>query len=585
MKPFAMGSLCCLLAGACGRKVSDAPAPEALQAIARTWELDARWSFDAKSQLLAIARETGTPGLVLIDTSGKAPPRELGAKGRWPNHPILSPGASWLAFQDRPFNDSKPSLYLLDLKTGAQRTLFTSSLDEFYRETGSFSPAGTELVFEIRKGSRSGFEDVLVVVELTTGATRELLRSPSLVSGPTWMSDGFIYFHDEASLARIAESGGSPEILATVAHAKEARGGGSVAVAPNGSAAAFAVELDDCAHVAVVGLDAKHDVKLLECGFGPVWSASNSDELIYIAYPGDGSRVPRVINIKTGQQQSLGFDPGVTAAIASDPSGAAYVLTTQPGVPRSAWRVNPVSNKRELIFGFSPGPAEPDVLARWTAKARDGITIPVLVFPSTCPQRSHEPVIVFLHGGQQGKDETPPRFMREIAYLNRAGAIVVAPNVRNSIGYGVKYRELPYSLKAQLTDLETVIDELQRRPELAGRKLFVFSISSANTLEAAYITTHPDELAGAINWVSIPDDLLTAGPLENVPPMLWLSGRDEKGALKHTDVAAALRERGLRIRHVVVNADHTFRSAEASADALDQVRRFLLERATLDCGR
>ncbi len=572
-------------AAACSRKASDDPAPPALQAIAHVSELDARWSFDDTSHLLAVARETGAPGLLLIDTTGKASPREVAVKGRWPNHPILSRGAVWIAFQDRPLGDGKPSLYLVDSRTGAQRTLFSSSLENFYREAASFSPGGEELLFEIRKDNATGFDDVLVVADLASGTPRELLRLPSLVSGPVWGNDGFIYFHTETSLMRIAVNGGVPETLATIPNAKEARGGGSVALASSAAFAAFTVELDDCPHVAIVGLDSRHEVRLLDCGFSPVWSASKPEELLYIAYPSDGSRVPRVVNLQTNQQQTLGFDPGVTAAIASDSSGAVFVLTTQPGIPRSAWRIDPASNKHEPLLGPSMPPAESDLLARWVVKARDGVTIPVLAFRSTCPQALHAPVILFLHGGQQGKDETPPRFMREIAYLNRAGAIVVAPNVRNSIGYGVKYRELPYSLKGQMSDLETVVDDLQRRPDYVGRKLFVFAISSSSTLEAAFMSTHPGRLAGAVNWVSQPDDLLTAGPLEGLPPMLWLSGRNEKGALKFPDVASSLHERGMRIRHVVVNDDHTFRSAEAIADALDQVRRFLLENATLDCGR
>jgi len=99
-------------------------------------------------------------------------------------------------------------------------------------------------------------------------------------------------------------------------------------------------------------------------------------------------------------------------------------------------------------------------------------------------------------------------------------------------------RSLPGADRA-LTDIEAAIAALQRRPDVAGKRLLIGGVSRGGVLSVAYAGLHPQQIAGVINFVggwqgehcqtaSEVNEALFKRGAKFDRAMLWLYGRGDQ---------------------------------------------------------
>jgi dipeptidyl aminopeptidase/acylaminoacyl peptidase len=91
-----------------------------------------------------------------------------------------------------------------------------------------------------------------------------------------------------------------------------------------------------------------------------------------------------------------------------------------------------VASGAVTVLGPSDSADSPLVATAADVPARDGLTIPTLVYRPTAAT-GRLPVIVFLHGGPAGA--ALAQYDWRWSWLTRSGFAVVTPNIRGSAGF------------------------------------------------------------------------------------------------------------------------------------------------------
>ncbi|MFD0200217.1 MULTISPECIES: S9 family peptidase [Saccharothrix] len=252
-----------------------------------------------------------------------------------------------------------------------------------------------------------------------------------------------------------------------------------------------------------------------------------------------------------------GYAPRFTA------SGELLVQLGRPDAATDLFLVDlPGGEARQLTDCGArlPGPIVPPTIVR--AVGADGETVPCLLYqPPTADADRRAPVVVAVHGGPEWQSR--PVFEPVVQALLARGIGVLAPNIRGSSGYGMRYQRLIYRDwgGGDLADLEAAVRLLDDVPWADASRLGVHGASYGGFATLACLTLLPDlwragvsecgpsdllnDIRGfpptwrkrAVDWIGDPDDpadvaLLTArSPLENAhrltAPVLIMHGEND----------------------------------------------------------
>ncbi len=160
---------------------------------------------------------------------------------------------------------------------------------------------------------------------------------------------------------------------------------------------------------------------------------------------------------------------------------------------------------RQRTFAPAPGVdlsalVEPEHV---TFPTFDGRQIPALHYPSSTPNGSPPPCVVFVHGGPESQYR--PTWQPIVEYLASAGFAVLAPNVRGSTGYGTAYQHLDdVRLRMDsVKDLAHAAYWLRDTGRADPRRIAVYGGSYGGFMVLAALTSYPDLWAAGVDLVGI----------------------------------------------------------------------------------
>jgi dipeptidyl aminopeptidase/acylaminoacyl peptidase len=187
-------------------------------------------------------------------------------------------------------------------------------------------------------------------------------------------------------------------------------------------------------------------------------------------------------------QQVNGLPLGLIGGLMFSPSGTSLGLTLNTAKsPSDSYVLSLKSNKlhsgeltrwtRSEVGGLKTDMfIEPELIEYDTFDSVAGVPrkIPAFVYkPKNITQPA--PVIISIHGGPESQYR--PRFSSTYQlWLNQLGAVVIAPNVRGSSGYGREYVSLDNGFKREdsVKDIGALLDWIATQPDLDQNRVLVF---------------------------------------------------------------------------------------------------------------
>ncbi len=576
--------------GAC----SEAPPDAALlKQIASVPQLFWDFAYDPASNRFAVFADAGEPGFSIVDAGDASVRRVPPEGGGWPRGVALSPGGKWLAYHMRQSWDHR--LYVAPADGSGPSHLVGAAVRGEELRGFAFSPSGERLVYElIRKDKERGNE--LRVVELASFSSRTIYADKGgLARGPGWSSDGnSIYYALGKCLEAVQLSDGQRRTVACLDAPISGRGvPNPPTLSPDGQSLALTVETGGCLRLVVVTLEtgASRYVEPTACGMRPLWLPRQPGMLAYIGLDGAASRMPRVLDLSQARSRGLGPDleVGVTSALGVDGAGRLLAVLATPRTLRSVWRFEldapsgtaGVGDKRERLYSQSP-PAIADELGRRATVpyqrhlvSSDGLRVPLLVFPpSERRADGRGPAILYLHGGDHGREDVSPIWWDLAQYFTASGMTVVAVNFRGSTGYGGELRELWNDDAGKVADIRAAAAYLAHLPWVDPDRIFVLAVSSARELAAQLLATGETHVRGGIQWFE------TAKPWLAIPaarrlPLLWVSGTEEENVGDFPGIARELASGGTEVKWVAVPGGHRAHRIDSRVLAAEAARRFV----------
>ena len=247
-------------------------------------------------------------------------------------------------------------------------------------------------------------------------------------------------------------------------------------------------------------------------------------------------------------------------------------------------------------------------------KARDGMTIPNILFkPQQASSSAKAPALVLVHGGPGG--QTTPAYSAMTQYLVNHGYVVLGINNRGSSGYGKTFFAADDKKHGRepLWDCVDGKKYLQSLPYVDPARIGIIGGSYGGYMVLAALAFQPQEfnvgvdLFGVANWIrtleSMPawweaqrkalyeemgDPVADRKMLEEVSPLLHadlirkplivLQGANDPRVLKveSDEVVAAVKKNGVPVEYVVfANEGHGFTKKKNQIEGYSAVLRFL----------
>ena len=200
------------------------------------------------------------------------------------------------------------------------------------------------------------------------------------------------------------------------------------------------------------------------------------------------------------------------------PVGVLTALKFSPDGSRLAIGLNPATSPADVFAWDVTGGG----LTRWTTSESGGLDLKALQEPTLATFKSFDglevpawvykpakidgkaPVIIDIHGGPEGQDR-PGFNSRRQYWVAELGAVVIAPNVRGSDGYGKSYLQLDNGPKRQdsVKDIGALLDWVATQPDLDPKQVVVYGGSYGGFMVLASLAAYNDRLAGAVDIVGI----------------------------------------------------------------------------------
>lgn len=190
---------------------------------------------------------------------------------------------------------------------------------------------------------------------------------------------------------------------------------------------------------------------------------------------------------------------GLTLNTAQSPSDS-YVLTLGKKATQykelTRWTYSEVGGLDTDKF------AKPELIR---FKSFDDRSIPAFMYrPTDKTVKGKLPVIISIHGGPEAQYR--PAFSSTYQlWVKQLGAVVIAPNVRGSAGYGKEYLSLDNGFKREdsVKDIGALLDWIKNQPELDAERVAVIGGSYGGYMVLASAVHFSDKLKAAVDIVGI----------------------------------------------------------------------------------
>lgn len=452
------------------------------------------------SQRLIVAADTGgneRTQLYLLERPGVTPrllthiPDAIHLFGGW------RPDGRQIAYSSNERNARYFDAYLLDLETGERRCVYEG--DGTFYASGISRDRQTLLLQE----AGSAWEHAVYVCDLATGAARRLTpdAAPAVARYRqlAWGADSRAAYcvsdqgRDFLGLAAIDTQTGDLRWLARPEWDID-----DFAVSPDGTRIAYQVNVD---------------------GYSEVW--------VHELASGTDTAVP----IPTGQA----YEPYKwlpTFSWSPDSERLAFTFSAADK-PASIYVTTPGTGSPRRVTDTWAGGLDLDDLA--TAElihypSFDGRQIPAFVYkPHGHRADGAAPALFYMHGGPESQIRT--MYNGVIQYFVHRGFVVIAPNVRGSLGYGTPY--------VHLDDVELRPDSVKDMAEAARwaartglahpERLAVMGASYGGYMVLAALTSNPELWAAGVDIVGIANFVTF---LENTGPWRRHHREVEYGSLE-----------------------------------------------------
>lgn len=215
------------------------------------------------------------------------------------------------------------------------------------------------------------------------------------------------------------------------------------------------------------------------------------------------------------------------ARVSALPMGVIYKLQFHPDNRHLAMTLNGAKSPSDVfVMQLGRSPLSVNSLQRWTFSEVGGLDTEQFVEPALMNYPSFDlendaprqipafiyqpegtgpfPVIIYLHGGPESQYR--PVFSSTFqSWTAELGAVVIAPNVRGSFGYGNDYMSLDDGVKREdaVRDIGALLDWIQSQPQLDANRVAVYGASYGGYLVLAAAVHYSDRLQAAVNVVGI----------------------------------------------------------------------------------
>ena len=433
--------------------------------------------------------------LYLVDADGSAPPEPLVHEPEFMHlSPEQSPDGSLLAYACNRRNGVDFDVFVRDLSTGEERTVFAPG--GMTVPTG-FSPDGRWLS-TARLTERPGDNDIHLI-DVRSGDVVHATPhgDEALFDRPAWLPDGSAFLfatnsgRDLTGIARYELSSGSWRYV------HEAEWDLSCSIDRAGQTLLVEANEDGYTRLELRDpetLELRRDVPLPRRGVAPLGR------------------------------------PALSPRLSRDGSFVVYHVSS-PVEPGDTWRFD-VQNGETTRLTKSPADLPLDELVEpelHRFASFDSEQVPVFVW---LPAAAHRPapVVVVVHGGPEAQFRPTWREGALIQYFVARGFAVAAPNVRGSTGYGKRYEHLD-DVRLRLDsvrDLAALHDWLAARPEIDGKRAALYGGSYGGYMVLAALAFQPERWSAAIDVVGI-SSFVTF--LENTSPWRRYFREREYGSL------------------------------------------------------
>ncbi len=268
-----------------------------------------------------------------------------------------------------------------------------------------------------------------------------------------------------------------------------------------------AIDLATSAKTAI--LTEEHDVVSLSMprSAGPAKKGDPADVAVIVLNV-DGIETLAVLTLDAKRKIEKRLDTkvsGVIGAVDVSPSGkTAFVAFETSTRPAEVYRLDLASGEAKRATtsdhaGIDEAKLVPDRL--FSFESSDKKTISYFLWGD--PKAAKLPAVIEIHGGPEAQAQ--PWFSGVRQYLALAGYVVVAPNVRGSIGYGKSFAHLDDKEKREdsVRDLSELGKHLGALPEIDPKRIALYGGSYGGYMVLAGLTLYPDQWAAGVDVVGI----------------------------------------------------------------------------------
>ena len=183
----------------------------------------------------------------------------------------------------------------------------------------------------------------------------------------------------------------------------------------------------------------------------------------------------------------------------------------------------PQSPSDSFVLELGKKPTQHGKLTRWTYSEVGGLdtskfsipelityetfdkrNIPAFVYKPQTKSNKPRPVIISIHGGPEGQFRPAFRSTFQL-WIDKLDAVVIAPNVRGSAGYGKEYIGLDngYQREDSVKDIGALLDWIANQPDMDASRVAVFGGSYGGYMVLASAVHYSDRLKAAVDIVGI----------------------------------------------------------------------------------
>lgn len=403
--------------------------------------------------------------------------------------------------------DERQQFFLLE--DGGRSVKPLTNSPEHFHYFGGWSPCGKKITWSSNRRHPRSFD--LFVQHVDTGAIEEVYRYDGRCDPVCWNPDGnsLIFSVQETNIDNslhvldLKSKIATPLPICTkdarfhsLQMTKDGHTGYLVTDRDENTMAFCRFKVDSAELETLVSFEKWdiEEIKLSPDGKKLLFTVNEGGVSVLCVYDAEGKCWDRAENVPKSVINSLAW-------LTEDK--VAFVLKS-PSLPGDVWTYTLSSKKAERVTEIGRSEAieatliEPELR---TFTSFDGLEVPYFFYAKE--HAGKQPVVVYVHGGPESqiRAEYHPVFQ----FLANQGFIVVAPNVRGSMGYGRKYVQLDDRRKRMdsVADLAWLVKSLSELDNVDAQAIGIMGRSYGGFMVLAALTHYPDLWAAGVDIVGI----------------------------------------------------------------------------------